>query len=325
MDLRTPFINEYGRLRSGWRLIVFAASFVAIILLLSTGLRIVYVIGDATGFRIPHANFVADVIYRMLLLASALGAGYLCSRVLEGLPWRSLGLTLQTRWFLDFLVGSMIGLLSLALAVGIAAAAGGLRFTIGGGDLLWAVTKSVGSSAVLFVVAALAEEAMFRGYALQTLSRAKLAWLGILITSVPFAMVHLWNPNVVRGVTFINTALAGVWLAIAYLRTRSLWLPLGVHWSWNWALGSLFGLPVSGLTLVSHPLLQGTDFGPAWITGGSYGIEGGTACTIALVVSTLFLLRTRLVSATPELLKLTSEENPRVPQTPGNPVQLFDA
>jgi hypothetical protein len=77
---------------------------------------------------------------------------------------------------------------------------------------------------------------------LQTLSRAHLAWLGVLLTSVPFALIHLWNPHVVRGVTFTNTALAGVWLALAYLRTRSLWLPLGIHWSWNWALGSIFGL-----------------------------------------------------------------------------------
>ncbi|HEV8370898.1 MAG TPA: CPBP family intramembrane glutamic endopeptidase [Pyrinomonadaceae bacterium] len=314
MDLRAPFINEHGRLRSGWRLILFVGSFLALFLLLSTGVRIVYVVVDVTGLHIPYANFVADVIYRGLLLASALGAGYICCRFVEGLPWRSLGLTLHRRWFFDFLVGSMIGLLSLALAVGIAAAAGALRFSISS-DLLLAIIKSVGGSAVLFVIAALAEEAMFRGYALQTLSRAKLAWLGILLTSVPFAMGHFWNPNVVRGVTFINTTLAGVWLAIAYLRTRSLWLPLGVHWSWNWALGALFGLPVSGLNLVSHPLLQGKDLGPAWITGGSYGIEGGAAGTIALIVSSLFLWRTRLVSPTPELLKLTSEENPTTSAT----------
>src|SRR4029078_3131049 len=100
------------------------------------------------------------------------------------------------------------------------------------------------------------------------------------------------------------TALAGVWLAIAYLRTRSLWLPLGVHWSWNWALGSVFGLPVCGITIVSQPLLRGKDIGPALLTGGSYGIEGGVACTVVLVLSTLFLWRTKLLSADPDLLKL---------------------
>jgi len=104
--------------------------------------------------------------------------------------------------------------------------------------------------------------------------------------------------------------LAGIMLGVAYLRTRSLWFPLGVHWAWNWALGGLFGLPISGMKIVSHPLLEATDTGPVWLTGGSYGIEGGLAGTIAMALFTLFLWKTSLVSATPELLKMTSEENP---------------
>jgi uncharacterized protein len=171
-------------------------------------------------------------------------------------------------------------------------------------------------SAALFILAALAEEALFRGYPLQTTARARLAWLGVFLTSVPFAVVHLRNPNVAAGFTFVNTALAGVWLAVAYLRTRSLWFPLGVHWAWNWALGSVFGLPVSGITdLAPHPLMRGSDLGPAWLTGGSYGIEGGIAGTIALVVSTIFIWRTRLVSADAEMKRLTSQENPVIRPT----------
>jgi hypothetical protein len=128
-------------------------------------------------------------------------------------------------------------------------------------------------------------------------------------------MAHLSNPNVIPVATFANTALAGIWLGVAYLRTRNLWFPLGVHWAWNWALGGVFGLPISGKNLISNPLLQGNDIGPAWLTGGAYGIEGGVACTIALVIFTLFVWRTRLLSATPEMELLTSEENP-VAQAP---------
>lgn len=288
-------------------MLIFVLAFIAISFLIATVLRAGYAIVTAFAPAIPHSGFVAEVIFRFSLLATALIAGYLCTRFLEGLPWRSLGLTLHTGWFRDLAIGFAVGFVSLAIAVAIAYK--GLHFSFTTAGLIPTVRSLIGSLVLLFV-AALAEEAMFRGYGLQTLSRAKLAWLGVLLTSVPFALVHLSNPNVVPFVTFANTALAGIWLAAAYLRTRSLWLPLGVHWSWNWALGWFFGLPVSGINIVSSPLLQGEELGPKWLTGGSYGIEGGVACTISLIMVTFFLWRTSLVSATPELLKMTSEENP---------------
>jgi membrane protease YdiL (CAAX protease family) len=311
MEIRRFFINHVGRLRSGWRLLLFVFALLIINFLLVTGLRIFYVIGHEYFPPTSQGAFIADVIYRLTLLISALGAGYVCTRFLEGLPWRALGLTLHVHWLRDLLIGSAVGIASLSLAAAVATAAGGLRFTASGTQMLMQVGKTLVSSALLFIVAGLAEEAMFRGYPLQTLSRARLAWFGVFLTSVPFAMVHLWNPNAGPG-PFANTALAGVWLALAYLRTRSLWFPLGIHWAWNWALGSLFGLPVSGLKIVSHPLLQGNDLGPAWLTGGSYGIEGGVACTLALLLSISFIWRTRLISATDEMKKLTSEENPTI-------------
>jgi membrane protease YdiL (CAAX protease family) len=308
--MRNIFINEFGRLRSGWRSLIFVAAFIALIFLITSVLRVVFIfIGPRGSSNV--AQFIAELIFRFGLLAAALGAGYFCARYLEGLPWRSLGLTFHTGWLRDLLFGCAIGFASLVVAVAIASK--GFHFSLG--DTGWSsIVKSMIGSGVLLFVAALAEEAMFRGYGLQTLSRAKLAWLGVLLTSVPFGLAHLTNPNVVRGVTFANTALAGIWLAAAYLRTRSLWLPLGVHWAWNWALGWFFGLPISGLQLVSTSLLQTQDNGPKWLTGGSYGVEGGVACTIALILFTAFLWKTRWLSATPELKQMTSEENPATPE-----------
>src|SRR5689334_17490876 len=302
--------NDFGRLRSGWRLALFILVFIVALFIFATGLRTAYFGLVQYGPTIPHADFIADVIFRLTMMLAALGAGYVCARWLEGLPWRSLGLTIHHGWLRDLLIGCVIGFASLAVAVIIATAAGGLRFSFGGSAMMNAILRAFISTTPLLFVAALAEEALFRGYALQTLTRAQLAWLGLLLTSVPFGLVHLTNPNVVPGVTFANTALAGIWLGVAYLRTRSLWFPLGVHFAWNWALGSFFGLPISGINLVAHPFLKGTDLGPAWLTGGTYGIEGGVACTVALIVSTLFIWRMPLISATPDLKKLTSEENP---------------
>ena len=313
MIIRQIFINDFGRLRSGWRLLIYVFAFIAASFLITTALRTAYAVVDNVAPGRVHSDFVLEIIFRFAMLAAALVAGYFCVRLFEGLPWRSLGLTLHTGWLRDLIIGSAIGFASLVVAVGIATIGSGLSFSFSDAGVT-STARSMLGSAVLLIVAALAEEAMFRGYGLQTLSRAKLVWLGVFLTSVPFALVHLSNPNVVPVVTFVNTALAGVWLAAAYLRTRSLWLPLGVHWSWNWALGWFFGLPVSGIRLVSNPLLNATDAGPAWLTGGTYGIEGGVACTISLALFTLFLWRTSWISATPELMKLTSEENPATPR-----------
>ena len=314
MDLQGIFINKVGRLRSGWRFALYVFALIALSFLLATAVRVAFVVGR-NFVSIPHASYFANVVFRFTELATALLAGYFCARILEGLPWRSLGLTLHKGWVRDLIIGSVIGIAALALAVGIAAAGGGLRFSFIGTGLLFAAGKTLVAFGVLLLIAALAEEAMFRGYPLQTFTRAGLMWFGIVLTSLPFGIAHLWNPNVAAGITFVNTVIAGVWLALAYLKTRSLWFPLGVHWGWNWALGWVFGLPISGLNVVSNTLLTGHDLGPAWLTGGTYGIEGGIAGTVALVVSTLFIWRTRLVSPTPELLKLTSEENPVTPSS----------
>jgi membrane protease YdiL (CAAX protease family) len=311
MNLKQVFINPAGRLRSGWRVLIFVLLLMILLLLLGLAAQLISKLAIRLAPSRAVAHYLENLVLRLALLFAALLAGYICTRWLEGLPGRALGLWPHPKWLRDFVVGSVIGVVSLAIATGIATAGGGLSFTVSGRAALFQVGQTLILTAILFILAALAEEALFRGYPLQTLTRANLAWLAVLLTSVPFAAVHLRNPNVAAGFTFINTSLAGVWLAVAYLRTRSLWFPLGVHWAWNWALGSLFGLPVSGITdLAPNPLLHGIDLGPAWLTGGSYGIEGGLACTITLVVSTIFIWRTRLVSADPEMKMLTSQENP---------------
>ena len=198
----------------------------------------------------------------------------------------------------------------------IATAAGGLTFTITGSDVLLKVIGTLVVTAVLFIVAALAEEALFRGYPLQTFTRARLFLFGAILTSVGFVAIHVANPNFKFGIPVVNLVIAGIWFAVAYWKTRSLWFPLGIHWAWNWSLTSLFGLPVSGITrLAPYPLLTGIDLGPTWLTGGNYGIEGGIACTVVLILSTVFIWRTRMVTATEEMMELTSRENPSKPVT----------
>lgn len=287
--METPnfFFNQEGHLRSGWRLAIFILAFE--ILQIAFWLFFSFV-------RLPAGGISDLVVGAGLLLISATLLGWACGALLEELPFRAFGWTPHRNWLRDFAIGSGIGAASLVLATVATASLRGVSFSF---DTAGAapIGKTLIFTVLIFLLGAAAEEALFRGYPLQTLTRAKLAWFGVLLTSLPFAFAHLNNPNVVRGFTFVNTALAGAWLAIAYLRTRSLWFPLGLHWSWNWTMAAIFGLPVSGIDkFAPAPLLHAINRGPDWLTGGAYGVEGGAACTVALLVSIVVVWRTKLIS-----------------------------
>jgi hypothetical protein len=303
------FFNSKGRPRSGWRLFVFVFLFINAMAFAEALVRIPF--GGQEEARRFFASIRGDATGRVILLLIATGLGWLCGRLMEGLPFRALGWALHRRWLRDLLVGSLVGAASLLLAVAIAVLFGGYTFAFAPVSVLPSVLQTLVLAAGFFVIAGAAEEVLLRGYPLQTLLRSLPAWVPLVLTALFFSLGHLGNPNVVPGFTFVNTMLAGVWLAVAYLRTRSLWFPVGVHWAWNWSLGALFGLPVSGITMLSHrSLIQTSDRGPAWLTGGAYGIEGGAACTLALILSTVYIWRTRLVQADPEMKRLTDEEIP---------------
>jgi len=315
-SIRHLFINDAGRLRSGWRLAVFVAALLAaVIALFGTA----FILSRAARAAFPDWRPPGGSVYivrAILMLVAATVVGWACNRFLEGLPWRALGWTQHRGWLRDLSLGALVGALSLALGAAVCTALGSYTFMLTPTQNWPAVAQTLVSSALIFMIAAAMEEALFRGYPLQTLLRSWPAWLALLPTSLYFAYVHLDNPNVASGFTFLNTLLAGVWLALAYLRTRSLWFPLGIHWGWNWAMGSLLGLPVSGISEISpNPILRAADTGPTWLTGGHYGIEGGLACTLALIMSSLYIWRTRLLKPDDELKRMTDDENP-APDSP---------
>jgi len=294
MDRSNFFIDRNGHLRSGWRLAIFCIAFLICVQVTQLILVLALSVGLGRSMTQVGDGLSAVVTGHGAILFSSLIVGWSCGALLEDLPFAGLGCSPHRGWLRNFLVGSLLGGASLFLAALLTTLTRGIHFSFDpAGARLIGQTLFV--SILIFLFAAVAEELLFRGYPLQTLTRANLAWVGVVLTSVPFAAAHLKNPNVVAGFTFINTALAGVWLAVAYLRTRSLWLPFGLHWAWNWAQASVLGLPVSGVDrFAPAPLLKGINLGPDWLTGGAYGIEGGAACTIALLISTLVIWRAKL-------------------------------
>lgn len=282
--IRLIFIGKAGLLRSGWRAGIFLFAFIFFSVILGT---IVQAVLYAANFEFSSLQAIYLSANAVAALIPAIIVGWLCGKWLEKLPFSALGASFSPAWLRNFALGIVTGGLTLSFAVLIAFIFGGERFEMNLANGWTPVLTSMAVSFVVFAAAAAMEEALFRGYILQTFARSNLAWLAILLTSAFFGVVHADNPNA-GVVSTLNTVLAGIWFSVAYLKTLDLWFVWGLHLMWNWMQGSFFGIEVSGLTdITKNPFLREIDTGPTWLTGTTYGIEGGIACTVALIISAI--------------------------------------
>lgn len=185
--------------------------------------------------------------------------------------------------------GTLLGVALCGAVMTILALGGG--YTVHG---LGSVSGALGVAG-LMAVAAVGEELVFRGLLFGWVERRAGTWVALGLTSVLFGLVHLVNPNASLWGAVAITVEAGTMLGAAYIATRRLWLPIGLHFGWNVALGGLFGAEVSG-SGTSAGLLDATLSGPAWATGGSFGPEGSlyaVLCCAATAVVFLAVARRR--------------------------------
>jgi membrane protease YdiL (CAAX protease family) len=169
-----------------------------------------------------------------------------------------------------------------------------------------AMAAVVGLAALQFLVAAFLEEIAFRGYMYQVLMQGITVIPATLVLALGFALAHGGNPNVTIF-ALVNIGLASVWLSLAYLRTRSLWLPTALHFSWNFSQTTIFGFPTSGIRPVGSTLTLLDQSGPDWLTGGAFGPEGGLLGSRVLAAACWWLFTTRTVHAEPDLVTLETK------------------
>jgi membrane protease YdiL (CAAX protease family) len=179
------------------------------------------------------------------------------------------------------LVGGLgIGLALFSVIVAVAAALKVYRIVgIGDADFLLIAVITNG------LFPAVSEELLYRGIIFRWFEEFAGTWAALLISSVLFGAAHFQNPNA-SVLAAVGVALeGGLLLGGAYMLTRRLWLPMGIHASWNVTQGGVFDIPISGND--AHGLVEAQLEGPAVLSGGGFGLE---ASLIAIVVSTLFAL-----------------------------------
>lgn len=295
-------------LRPIWRF------FLCVLLILCAFVVTGAVLGAALHARNTRPKLFVILFWESLLFFMLMmGAYKLMLSSFDRRPLGSAGFAFYPRWWKELLHGVGVGAAMLFLTV-IAGWSGGLvHFTLVLHPMRWAGAFSF----AVFALAAANEEAIFRGYPFQRLVESITPAGAIAATSVFFGLVHLGNPHE-TWLSTCNTILVGIILAIAYLRTRALWLPLGIHISWNFLMGFVLGLPVSGLLVPSSVLTAGVH-GPVWLTGGAYGPEGDILTTAACLIAMVYVAFAKSIYTTEEMKALVFA----APRSPEPTITIF--
>lgn len=244
--------------------------------------------------------------FSWILLVSVWFAVVLALRVVDRAPWSDIGLG-EGAWKARRLLAALaLGSVAIALTALLLFAGGWMRFESapvvpGMETVMLSPDSSWWPSALrwllLLAPAALWEELLFRGYLWTVVDDAAGTLAALLTTSVLFGLVHLTNPG--SGVrTTLLVVLAGLCLGLIRMRTASLPAAWLAHLAWNWIMAAVLRAPVSGMPVPSSGY-RAVVSGPAWLTGGEWGPEGGAVAALTMGGALMIALRkdlTRLMT-----------------------------
>jgi membrane protease YdiL (CAAX protease family) len=270
--------NDVGRVRDGWKAVFFILAAMACFLV--TGL---------VGHRLPASwrPFAPSAILATIL---AFGITWGATR-LEGSTLASVGLRFDGRFLGQLTVGIFVGTAMILATAAAACAVAGVRLESAGGPTLPVELKLV----AMFLGGAIFEEVLFRGFAFQRAMRGMGTWSAIGLFGVLFCLGHVpGNLDIDAGL--MATAMANLFAyailqSVLFLRTRSLALPIGLHFGWNLLQASL-GFGVSGISHTNAWCNVSFGNAPGWLTGGEFGLEASIFALVLQVALIAITLKT---------------------------------
>ena len=179
------------------------------------------------------------------------------------------------------LLGILVGFIIMVLVVSTIVAMGDATVTWKG----FSVEKQF-SVFMMFLAVAVGEEMIFRGVIFRWIDERWNTWVALLISAILFGWMHISNDNATWWSSLAIAVEAGLLLGAAYKWSGSLWVPIGIHWAWNYTQGNIFGLAVSGSD-AGETMLTTIVNGPDIITGGAFGPE---ASIISVILGTFFTI-----------------------------------
>jgi uncharacterized protein len=190
---------------------------------------------------------------------------------------------LSLRWLHELATGTLFGLILFSIVIG-------ALWLLGSYQVLGTNPWQIMFSALwIGIVPGFVEEIIFRGVLYRIIEESLGTWIALISTSLFFGFAHAANPGATLFSSVAIALEAGLMLGITYTLTRRLWLPIGIHFAWNFAQGGVYGVNVSGLQVSGW--LKSQLVGPELISGGNFGAEGSiVAVVICLLAFGLFLV-----------------------------------
>lgn len=186
----------------------------------------------------------------------------------------------------EYLLGAAVGIVMISAAALLAMAFGAYRYTAAKPD--WGVI-------ILFMLGyffqGMSEEVLCRSCFMVSLARRNNVWLAILISSVMFALLHIFNPGF-GVISFVNILLCGAFFAVYFLKRGSIWGACAIHSFWNFFQGNFFGISVSGtggsdaVSVLNCEAISSSKI----LTGGDFGVEGSVFCTVVMAAALLIMI-----------------------------------
>lgn len=254
-----------------------AFAFVAFLVACSIGAQ--WLITPPLIWIVRHSDRVIRVD-KFAELMGALAATAIMLRSIDRRPWADVGLARTAVRLRAMLVGWWVGAGANLLTCLVLLGVGLLHFVpaAAGEDGSW-LGAALRVSVVL-VPAALAEEVVCRGYLLMVIRDCVGTRAAVVITSLMFGALHIPNPGATPA-SVLAVVLAGLLLATVRIRFDSLYAAWMTHLAWNWVMAVPFHALVSGIRFEA-PGYRSLAVGPAWLSGGEWGPEGGVIAAIGM-------------------------------------------
>lgn len=262
-----PFINSHRRLRNGWWIAIFFIVLAALLfplLLLSRG----------EGAPPPIWQQALVVIIASLIC-----------QALRRRPLADLTGRLDLTWFKRLIIGAGLGTALMLAPATLLWATGQAHFSLspGGANLLL-------PALALFAAVAVTEEVLFRGFIFQRLLDGLGEWPAQLLIAALFLLTHMdaiQNTGPIGHLAGANIVIASLMFGLAFIRTKSLAMSIGIHFAANFVQGGVLGFGVSGSEEqgLLTPALTGSD----WLTGGAFGLEASIPGLISVIALTVAL------------------------------------